>query len=160
MFDCDGNPLYVGLTEDPGRRFGEHSAKRWFPLVATIRLEWFSSEVRAMIAEREAIAREQPRFNKAGLVLPPGSLRRRKSPNGLVAWSTKRGQALDSFRDDLLDVLANSTTASKCAAKIGVTPWVARKFLQQLRKEGLAHVVGVGRAAHWQAGAAPGGDGS
>ena len=160
MYDCDGNLLYVGLTEDAGRRFGEHSAKRWFPLVATIKLEWFSNEARATFAERKAIAREQPRFNKAGLALPPGSLRRHRSPTGLTAWSAKRSRALDSFRDDLLDLLADGTTATKCAAKLGVTPWMGRKFLEQLRDEGLAHVVGVGRASHWQAGAAPDGDGS
>lgn len=70
MYDERGKLLYVGITGDAGQRFGEHSLKRWFPLVAEIKLEWLPHEAAARLAERRAISTERPRYNKAG-VKPP-----------------------------------------------------------------------------------------
>ena len=63
MFDAVGRLLYIGRTGDAGRRFGSHNSKRWFPLVATIALEWYATEAAAALAEQRAIIKEHPRYN-------------------------------------------------------------------------------------------------
>ena len=65
MFDRDGKLLYVGKTSCAGR-FDDHAVKRFFPLLATITLEWHDTEASALVAERTAIVSERPRYNIAG----------------------------------------------------------------------------------------------
>lgn len=64
MFDGEGHLLYVGMTGH-ARRFDDHGVKRWFPAVATITLEWHSTEASARVAERRIIETEHPRYNLA-----------------------------------------------------------------------------------------------
>lgn len=66
MYDEEGRLLYVGITGDPGQRFGDHAVKRWFPLVATVKLEWHPHRAAAAVAEKRAISAERPRYNRAG----------------------------------------------------------------------------------------------
>lgn len=66
MYDHDGRLLYVGRTGDPGTRFSSHTDKRWFLLVADIKLEWFPTKAAAALAEDRAIQNERPRINIAG----------------------------------------------------------------------------------------------
>jgi predicted GIY-YIG superfamily endonuclease len=63
MLDRAGHLLYVGMTGDVGTRFGNHAAKRWFPQVETIKLEWHASKAAARAAEQRAIRTERPRHN-------------------------------------------------------------------------------------------------
>lgn len=67
MYDERGRLLYVGITGDLGKRLGEHSVKRWFPLVEKITLEWKATRAQAVLDERRTIAAEHPRYNQAGL---------------------------------------------------------------------------------------------
>lgn len=57
-------PLYIGQTNHPGRRFGEHQvAKPWVQLAKLVTIQWFpASEIDE--AERRAIEREHPLYNK------------------------------------------------------------------------------------------------
>jgi predicted GIY-YIG superfamily endonuclease len=66
MFGASGQLLYVGVTADLATRLGTHAEKRWFPLVAEIRLEWFPDRAAAETAERRAIQREHPKLNVMG----------------------------------------------------------------------------------------------
>ncbi|MGW5197337.1 GIY-YIG nuclease family protein [Streptomyces spiralis] len=62
--DASGSLLYVGISEDPLRRWAEHSKdKRWWPLVTAFTLRWFDSRNRALIAEARAIRAERPLHN-------------------------------------------------------------------------------------------------
>jgi hypothetical protein len=70
LFDDEGHLLYVGITGDLGQRLGDHSIKRWFPLVVRITLEWFPHRAAARLAEKRAIGTERPRYNKAGVRVP------------------------------------------------------------------------------------------
>lgn len=65
MFDRAGKLLYIGKTGHAAR-FDSHAVKRWFPLVASITLEWHDTEASALLAEAHAIAIERPRYNIAG----------------------------------------------------------------------------------------------
>lgn len=64
LFAADGTLLYVGITGNPGLRFGQHAAdKAWWPEVARKTAAWFSSRDVALNAEAEAIRDEQPVHN-------------------------------------------------------------------------------------------------
>jgi predicted GIY-YIG superfamily endonuclease len=78
MFGASGQLLYVGVTADLATRLGSHAEKRWFPLVAEIRLEWFPDRAAAEAAERRAIQREHPKLNIVG---HPGRSLRGKRPH-------------------------------------------------------------------------------
>ncbi|MFB7845493.1 GntR family transcriptional regulator [Streptomyces sp. NPDC056053] len=66
LYDAGGTLLYVGLSGNPTKRFLGHRAdKPWWPEVNTHTLQWFNSRDDASVAERDAIADERPRYNKA-----------------------------------------------------------------------------------------------
>lgn len=71
FFDADENLPYVGITDDPWRRWREHvRQKPWYPQVKHQAVTWYETRTAAEIAEQVAIKRERPRFNKAGAVRP------------------------------------------------------------------------------------------
>jgi predicted GIY-YIG superfamily endonuclease len=66
MFSATGRLLYVGVSSNLTSRLASHADKRWFPLVATIRLQWFPTRDAAEVAEKEAIRIERPEINIVG----------------------------------------------------------------------------------------------
>lgn len=59
-----GHLLYIGQTSQPNMRLRKHAeSKDWWPGVATITLEHFSSRDDIERAEKMAIASEQPMLN-------------------------------------------------------------------------------------------------
>lgn len=64
FFDAGGDLLYVGITNDPGRRWGRHANdKPWWHEVDRIELERYPSREDVLAAERKAIREEGPRYN-------------------------------------------------------------------------------------------------
>jgi len=64
FFNAAGELLYVGITANPGRRFGEHSAdKLWWDTVANVTIETFSNGLELRRAEKRAIENERPKHN-------------------------------------------------------------------------------------------------
>jgi len=64
LFDASGTLLYVGITNNPKKRFMTHrSEKPWWAQVDKISIEWFESRHKASKAETRAIATEGPRHN-------------------------------------------------------------------------------------------------
>lgn len=64
FFNADGELLYVGISLNPGHRWGQHRAdKPWWIEVATITVEAHRGRAEVLEAEREAIKRERPRYN-------------------------------------------------------------------------------------------------
>lgn len=62
--DAAGALLYVGVTNNPSRRFGQHAAgKPWWHEVATIAMEPYPDRAAVLAAERAAIRTESPRYN-------------------------------------------------------------------------------------------------
>jgi len=61
----------------------------------------------------------------------------------------------DDKRERLLELLAAGTTARIAGEALGVTPWIARTYLERLRLDRQAHTTGKGRAARWVAGPEP-----
>ncbi|MFF1499726.1 GIY-YIG nuclease family protein [Streptomyces sp. NPDC058316] len=62
--DDAGQLLYIGISEDPLRRWPEHAkGKSWWPKVVDLSLEWFASRDLALTAEVAAIRSERPLHN-------------------------------------------------------------------------------------------------
>lgn len=67
FWNADGQLLYVGETNDPMRRWREHSqTKPWFSEVVTFTRESFPDREAARKAELAAIRTERPQYNIAG----------------------------------------------------------------------------------------------
>lgn len=72
FYDERENLLYVGITNDPWRRWRDHvQQKPWYPQVKHQATTWYGTEQEARRAEDRAIRTERPRFNIAGAVRPP-----------------------------------------------------------------------------------------
>lgn len=66
FYSASGELLYVGITNDPDRRFSRHgSEKPWWCRVADIKIERFASREELAQAEVRAIETEHPRYNRA-----------------------------------------------------------------------------------------------
>lgn len=71
FFDAHGDLLYIGITVDPSARWKKHrESKHWWHAVANITIEHCVSREAALLAEREAIIREVPRYNQMHSVAP------------------------------------------------------------------------------------------
>lgn len=65
-WDKDDNLLYVGISLSAVQRTSQHKRLAgWFPKVTKITIEHFDSREAALKAEKKAIRKEEPRFNKA-----------------------------------------------------------------------------------------------
>ena len=66
LYSADGTLLYVGMSNDPDRRFGEHAdSQPWWAEVRKFEVgTWYPSRSAAAEAERVAIRSEQPKHNK------------------------------------------------------------------------------------------------
>jgi hypothetical protein len=64
FFDASGQLLYVGITNNPARRFTQHGVSRdWWHEVETIRMERHDDREAVLAAEKRAILAEGPRYN-------------------------------------------------------------------------------------------------
>jgi predicted GIY-YIG superfamily endonuclease len=177
MFDGEGRLLYIGRTGDAGRRFGDHTAKRWFPLVETIKLEWLPTEAAAVLAERRAIRAERPRYNIAETpksrspvrpaaltAVPPERaprvrLRARPAPRPKAPAPVPRPPRPPLAREMTPEVRAvivehlsgkDGTTTSRIGAVLGVNKYTSLSRLRSLRDEGIARVCGEKKGARWR----------
>lgn len=67
FYDKDARLLYVGITDDPLRRFGQHRyAKPWWVDVDQVKVVHYGTRDEAFDAESAAIIDELPLFNLAG----------------------------------------------------------------------------------------------
>lgn len=71
FYDKHENLLYVGISNDPWRRWRQHVyEKPWYPQVKHQAVTWYETEDEARAAETRAIRAEHPKFNVAGAVRP------------------------------------------------------------------------------------------
>lgn len=64
FFNAADELLYVGITNNPGRRFDQHGdTKPWWTEVANIRMEVHPDRAAVLEAERHAVATEHPKHN-------------------------------------------------------------------------------------------------
>lgn len=95
MYGDGANPIYIGITGDPGRRIKEHSKdKRWWSQVKTIQLEHYPTRRDLETAELEAIELEKPAYNKVG---KSGVKRKGFRWLGVVEYQTSAGSRFEAF---------------------------------------------------------------
>lgn len=71
FYDAHEELLYVGISNDPRRRWKEHAKdKTWYPRVRHQALTWYPGEYDARRAETRAIREERPQFNVVGAIRP------------------------------------------------------------------------------------------
>jgi hypothetical protein len=64
LYACDGSLLYIGITNDPLRRWRQHASdKEWWYEVDVITLTPFGTLDTARLVERQAIRGERPCYN-------------------------------------------------------------------------------------------------
>lgn len=63
LYGNDQQLLYVGISQDPARRFTDHTSKPWWPAVTQQEITWYSTHSEARAAEVEAIKSEKPIHN-------------------------------------------------------------------------------------------------
>jgi hypothetical protein len=64
LYAADGALLYVGITEELDKRFLRHSARLWWPEVASVLLEAYETRRDALRVESWAIYTEGPVHNR------------------------------------------------------------------------------------------------
>lgn len=64
-FNQSDDLLYVGISLRAAQRVHEHKKlSGWFQEVSRLEFEWFETRQSALVAEREAIKSERPKYNK------------------------------------------------------------------------------------------------
>ncbi|MCD9196042.1 GIY-YIG nuclease family protein [Streptomyces albireticuli] len=67
LYGADKRLLYVGISHDPESRFKRHRRKKpWWHEVDGISIHWYDARHKAGVAEANAIATENPRYNVQG----------------------------------------------------------------------------------------------
>jgi predicted GIY-YIG superfamily endonuclease len=102
LFAEDDSLLYVGISDNFGRRWKQHAhAQPWWPGVKRQTVEWFDTREDARAAETRAIHDECPTHNWQEV---PASLRQPKPPRPPLprppVWTDyERAQAVGQIRD-------------------------------------------------------------
>lgn len=104
-FDAADRLLYVGISDCLSKRDKQHAATaHWHHEVAYSETEWCVSRSVAVVCERQAIEKEQPKYNKA------------------LQVAQKRRPSVGSFREALLARLAaEGLTIAALARGTGVS---------------------------------------
>lgn len=66
LYDADDVLLYIGSAFDPAERCKAHVRQSWWPKVARRADEWFPHRRAAYVAEMNAIASEDAKYNRMG----------------------------------------------------------------------------------------------
>jgi predicted GIY-YIG superfamily endonuclease len=133
FYSALGELLYIGITNDPWRRFSQHrSQKDWWNEVSTICQQSFATADELKTAEKMAIQSENPRYNKQ--FANPAQVEVRKSRDD-SSQSPLVGKFFHTWRDsnpddDYFSIVRNGRTVlwqGQIVEQVG-----AHQFLIQL----------------------------
>lgn len=146
FYDAAGALLYIGICDEPLKRWYTHASKEWWPEVESFRVVWFPSRDEAVQAETTAIIFEHPRHNVVFNGVPYNSTR---FPGARLHELT-----LERFGDEPFCL-------QDLEDELGVPKGSAQAHVRRLQAEGLFEEVGKlktrpGRArVHFRALSAP-----
>ena len=88
FYNSNAKLLYVGITNNPENRFGNHRREKpWWNQVTAITLERFSTRGELAQAEIEAIQTERPKYNLAyATESPPDTVRIHERTQATPLW--------------------------------------------------------------------------
>jgi excinuclease UvrABC nuclease subunit len=67
-YDHSGKILYVGVSDEPGKRFSKHEAAGlWFDRCRRLEIDWYDSRSEALMHEARLIHELQPKYNRGSL---------------------------------------------------------------------------------------------
>lgn len=118
LYDAAGALLYVGITNDPGKRFSEHQRlSPWWSLVARRTISWCPHRSAALAAERGAIQNESPVWNVVFNSTPPAVMH---EPVSVARQPEKRARIAAAGLSSLPDasVLAIATDYEEAAERL------------------------------------------
>lgn len=150
LFDANDRLLYVGISENPERRWQTHAytaRATWWPQVARKTVKWYDTRPDAADAELKAIGSERPLHNLAG-VPSPLALSSHKATAGVRARAARKGDRRHAY-EQVADALREAINAGEMATgdrlpsfseireHFGVTVTTAQRSLRMLKDEGL-----------------------
>lgn len=102
FYDEADQLLYIGITNDPARRFSQHeSDKPWWIKVANIKLQrGFANRLDLEAAEIAAIEAERPRYNRAHAAGVLETLRFNTGQPATSPWPDASRFHTEPVRDD------------------------------------------------------------
>ncbi|MGA5599575.1 GIY-YIG nuclease family protein [Streptomyces griseoincarnatus] len=125
--DSAGDLLYIGVCDEPVKRWYAHADAAWWPDVERFHVRWYPSRREAEDAEAQAIRREKPRYNVVFNGVPYKGAR---FPGARLYDLTREHFGSRSFTlNDLVD-------------ELGVPYGSAISHAQRLEREGLFERVG------------------
>lgn len=138
LFDATDQLLYVGIAEDPKRRWQQHAGdKAWWSQVARRDVEWLATRGAAEALERAAIVDERPLHNSR-LSLPDLTT---AEVAGLFAEyksvSERERELRQLVKAAAVQELKAGATVSQLAKLTGLTPEYFRRIA---REEGVARL--------------------
>lgn len=109
-FDEDGVLLYVGVSYNAMMRTYQHVDKEWFCAIKTITVEKFQTRTEAIVAEKDAIKKEAPKYNFIYSYNEDSSTSKESSSyyldSDIIAWlagsAQKEGRSASGYLNYLL----------------------------------------------------------
>jgi len=116
-FSADGELLYVGISLNAMARFHVHRrVAEWRDLVATITIEKFKTRAAAEKAERAAIRKEGPKFNKARYALK--SPKKKKAKKHRKKFAAQQGQPTLPYPPKLMLMMEDNRRIAEISSKL------------------------------------------
>lgn len=132
VFGAAGKLLYIGISQNPDVRFGQHSqAKSWWNQVADRQVEWHESRAEAAKAEKAAIKAEQPYWNLNHVVRPLGNGKSEKLCGEYRAALEEKRMLHPAVMELAVAELRNGATAAQLSDATGMTPEVFRRLARE-----------------------------
>lgn len=129
LLDQHGCLLYIGISQNPDVRWGQHSTtKPWWGEVEERRVEWHETRPLAAAAEVAAIEAEQPLWNSNHTARPTGD------PDADALYENHRRNTeearalLPAVREQAAADLKAGATVSQLAKLTGLTPEYFRRI--------------------------------
>ena len=124
-FNEAGALLYVGISLSAVNRLSAHSQKApWFSEIARIEIEKFDTREAAQAAEKQAIAREKPRYNVRHVPKPEPVVEKKPEPRQPEPRQTDR---LLTFRE------VHALVGSTCRTAHTALRLARRGLIEQVR---------------------------
>lgn len=151
FYDADETLLYIGITNDPWRRWRDHvQEKPWYPRVKHQAITWYDSEWEARDAETRAIRAEGPLFNIAGAIRPPEARPPLRRPDLVISACAYWVSAPGVF--SMLALVAGMNTRTVGGLCVQILGWAGAVTFFSLPVPVLALLLTAGSSCVYRAG--------